>query len=922
MVRDGSGRARDGHPIESLLGLVTFARLPYTGRVKVAFVALLAAALVTQASPASGASPYSAAYQVPLTPPTMGAGAAATIQVTVTNTGTATWNPSGANPVNLTYHWYDASGAVAVWDGDRTALGGEVPPGSARTLNAQVSAPSQTGPYQLRFALVKEGVLWFDPEPVGHSITLTPAYSATFGLLTLPSFVAGGTYPINVPVTNSGAALWNAAVPNAVNLAYHWFDAAGSIAAWDGTRTPLQSDLLAGSSRTLQAAVTAPDAPGIYSLAFDLVREGLAWFNQPTRLTANVDAATFRATYSVGAISSAFIGESKTLAVSLTNTGNVPWSSATTPNPVNLGYHWYDETNTSLVLWDGPRTALPSIVAPGASATVQLKVAMPPSPGAYTLRVELVREGLAWFSSLGTPPASLAFQISSGLGVAYGGDTMPGSITNGAPFPVSVTVQNTGQRTWSAGGDAAVRLSYHIYDAAGNVVVWDGARGALPQDVAPGLSVTVIITPIAPGGTGTYTLKWDLVQDGVAWFSTFGLATKSSTLSVFPGVTFYGKGWGHGVGMSQWGAQGWATGVAGPPLTGEQIVAKYFPGAALTPITTGTPFRVLLSAPSTGCNGRTIYGAAHLRSDGGLRVVRYNDRNQVLGSAGPGETITVWLSGSGLTVTNPSGGVAASGGEPLAAVGGDVTRPLTVDEKLRFYRGILVFENLSSQLRVTNQVNPDEYTRGSVPVEMPTGWHVEAYKAQAYAARTYAASSQSLSRPYDVRDDTSDQCYGGASVETTPTNQAADATAGRILTYQGAPIRAYYASSDGGAVDANGCVWNVARTPSGGYACGPSLPYLGPVADPADLAAVGPNGPNPHRSWVVSVGSAQIENAVAASGAYIGSFLSMDLSNLGPGGHVISVRVRGTAGIAEFVADSFLRTRLGLKSAMVRTAPF
>ncbi len=905
-----------------MLDLVTFARLPYTGRVRVTLIAFFLAALAGQAGPASAAGPYSATYSVPSTPLTMGAGAVATVPVTLTNTGTATWNASGPNTVNATYHWYDASGTAVVWEGDRTPLGADVAPGATKTVWVQVSAPANLGVYKLRFALVKEGVTWFDPEPVGHSVTLVPAYSVTFGAVTLPTLVAGGTYTVNVPLTNAGTVPWNAQAPNPVLLSYHWFDAAGKIAVWDGARTSLSSDLLASSSRTLQASVTAPDAPGTYALAFDMVREGIGWFQQPLRLSATVDVATFRATYAIGAIPSAFIGESKTFAVSVTNTGNVPWSSATTINPVNLGYHWYDVANTQVVLWDGPRAPLPSLVPPGVTVPVQLKVSMPSLPGSYTLRVELVREGVAWFSSLGTLPATLSSQVESGLAVAYVGDTMPASITNGTAFPVSVTVQNTGQRAWPAGGDTPVRLSYHIYDAAGNVVVWDGTRGLLPQDVVPGASVSVDITPKAPGGSGTYTLKWDLVQDGVAWFSTFGIATKSSTLAVFPGVTFYGRGWGHGVGMSQWGAQGWAGGVAGPPLTGEQIVTKYFPGASITPITTGVPFRVLLSWPSTGCNGRTVFGSAHLRSDGGLRVVKYNDRNQVLGTAGPGQTITVWLSGSGLTVTNPAGGVAASGAEPLAALPADASKPITVDEKLRFYRGILVFESLGSQLRVTNQVNPDDYTRGSVPAEMPTGWHIEAYKAQAYAARTFAASAQSLARPYDLRDDTSDQCYGGASVETTATNQAADATAGRILTYQGAPIRAYYASSDGGSVDANGCVWNVIRTPSGGYACGSNLPYLAPLADPADLAAVGPNGPNPHRSWVVSVGAAQIENAVAASGQYVGSFVSIDLSNLGPGGHVISVRVRGTAGSVELVADTFLRTRLGLKSTMVRTSPF
>ena len=72
----------------------------------------------------------------------------------------------------------------------------------------------------------------------------------------------------------------------------------------------------------------------------------------------------------------------------------------------------------------------------------------------------------------------------------------------------------------------------------------------------------------------------------------------------------------------------------------------------------------------------------------------------------------------------------------------------------------------------------------------------------------------------------------------------------------------------------------------------------------------------------MTLASWQIESAVSRSGYYIGSFISLDLSNVGPGGHVISVRVRGTGGSVELAADSFLRGKLGLKSTMARTAPF
>ena len=101
-----------------------------------------------------------------------------------------------------------------------------------------------------------------------------------------------------------------------------------------------------------------------------------------------------------------------------------------------------------------------------------------------------------------------------------------------------------------------------------------------------------------------------MVQEGASWFSTRAVPMKQDLVMVQHGVTFYGKGWGHGIGLSQWGAQGWAEGATGARLSGEQIVAHYFPNAQLGTQPISKPFRVLLSAPSTGFGGRPHSGQA------------------------------------------------------------------------------------------------------------------------------------------------------------------------------------------------------------------------------------------------------------------------------------------------------------------------
>src|SRR2546430_6553884 len=135
----------------------------------------------------------SATYAVATPPTSTPAGANAQIAVALTNTGNQTWNTSGANPVNLSLHCYDASGNAVLWAGPRTKLDAAIDPNTSRTITATVTAPPAPGAYLLRFALVKEGVAWFPPSnPL--PIAALAGFIAAVTPPTLPSFIAGGSY--------------------------------------------------------------------------------------------------------------------------------------------------------------------------------------------------------------------------------------------------------------------------------------------------------------------------------------------------------------------------------------------------------------------------------------------------------------------------------------------------------------------------------------------------------------------------------------------------------------------------------------------------------------------------------------------------------------------------------------------------------
>jgi SpoIID/LytB domain protein len=584
-----------------------------------------------------------------------------------------------------------------------------------------------------------------------------------------------------------------------------------------------------------------------------------------------------------------------------------------------------------VVLWDGTRTSIGADMAPGVSKAFTISYVSPRTAGTYTLVIDMVREGVGWFQFMGSPPHRQTLTVTTGLNAGYGASTTPPQATIGASLPLTVEVFNFGQRTWTPG---AFALSYHIFTSSGGLYVWDGNRGQLPGNMPPGTSAVISVNVAMPSTTGDYIVAWDMVQEGVAWFSGVGVPRKQEPISVVPGVTFYGSGNGHGVGMSQYGAQGWATGATGAaPMTAEQIIAKYYTGVAIGPISDPARIfnRVLLSAPSS--QGRFLCGdnkyfdgtLADLHTNGGMRVVDESRANLEI-DRGPGDYQLVARNGKLEVWRNwPPATQIYVGDGPITVVPLDPAQPITFIQKGGAYRGNIRFTNLGGTLRVINALSYDDYTRGVLPLEMPTTWHPEALKAQAYAARTYGYSGyQGGSRDYDNTDDQADQCYGGVRVEKDTSNAAVAATAGKIITYNGASIRAYFSSSSGGYTLSDGCWMSALKQVNGVWTCSPGQPYLQPVPDPADRAVTTPN-PNPRASWQATFTSDQIRDGVLrCGGPNIGVLQSVDVSNRSPDsvGHVLSVRVVGTAATANLRADDFLRTCLGLRSTMVRLSPF
>ncbi|MBN2072919.1 MAG: LCP family protein [Actinobacteria bacterium] len=214
------------------------------------------------------------------------------------------------------------------------------------------------------------------------------------------------------------------------------------------------------------------------------------------------------------------------LRITVKNTSLEKWESGS-ENPVLLGYHWIDFEDKKMVVFDGNRAILPrNEVAPGEEVTFVLEVEAPGEPGQYILQVDMVKEGVTWFSYQGVPPMEKYVVVDLAYSVKYDDfGTTPNKVETDERFPVTIWFKNTGTLTWSNDKDLQICLGYHWLDRdTREPLIWDnGRRLHLQEDMEPGEEYEEDIIIFAPEEPGRYILQYDLVHEGVTWFSTAGI---------------------------------------------------------------------------------------------------------------------------------------------------------------------------------------------------------------------------------------------------------------------------------------------------------------------------------------------------------------------------------------------------------------
>jgi len=211
--------------------------------------------------------------------------------------------------------------------------------------------------------------------------------------------------------------------------------------------------------------------------------------------------------------------------IKVKNTGALTWNR-NGDNPVYLGYHWIDFNSKEMVVFDGKRSIIPEDGVNADNEVVFDSTIIPPSkPGEYILQIDLVHEGITWFSFQGVPPLEKFITVDISYAAQYndGGNT-PNYLDPGQEFEIKVKVKNNGFLLWGFSGQNRIDLGTHwINRDTGEVAIWDGDRGLLTYDVSHNEITAVNIKIKAPGKPGRYILQYDMVHERVAWFSEKGV---------------------------------------------------------------------------------------------------------------------------------------------------------------------------------------------------------------------------------------------------------------------------------------------------------------------------------------------------------------------------------------------------------------
>ena len=344
-------------------------------------------------------------------------------------------------------------------------------------------------------------------------------------------------------------------------------------------------------------------------------------------------------------------------------------------------------------------------------------------------------------------------------------------------------------------------------------------------------------------------------------------------------VVIDGRGWGHGIGLSQYGAQGYATREG---RDHRWILGHYYTGTQVGRAPS-TRMRVLLKQS----RAPKVCGATRARAANGRRL-RLSDRRSYRFAARGARNVRVTDTTRDRTRATLRAPVTITGGSSTC-LRGRAENGLSGGA----YRGRMVLVRDGGRVLAINHVSLEHYLYGVVPAEMPASWHPEALRAQAVVARSYALRSRRPDSAFDVYADVRSQVYRGVAAEVDSTTAAVRATRAEVVLAGIQVAQTFFFSTSGGRTAGNEEVWG-----------GVPIPYLRPVEDPHDDLS-------PYHRWEAGFGERELRRRLRS--VTDGRFEAIEVASRTPTGRAATVAVRGSGGTRSVPAAT-IRTLLELRS--------
>jgi len=207
-------------------------------------------------------------------------------------------------------------------------------------------------------------------------------------------------------------------------------------------------------------------------------------------------------------------GETVVVRITLSNQGTQDWDPA---SGFAVAAHWLTQSR-DVVEWEGARTSLDEIVRPGASVTLKATLVVPEQAGDLLVQWDVVQEGIFWIAHRDPSPVDGALvEVSRSHSFVQLDVSQPRLVRVGESETARLVLKNNGTIEWVSDGTFGVASSWSRFGWWARDV--KGVRTYFDKPVKPGEEIEIEVLLKPPNSSGLWLLRWDLVQEGVCFFS-------------------------------------------------------------------------------------------------------------------------------------------------------------------------------------------------------------------------------------------------------------------------------------------------------------------------------------------------------------------------------------------------------------------